>query len=100
MSTVVLNDEAVAQAPAKRKLELCKSYAEGGFCIYGDNCFFAHGLSELVMHQPTLRKKMCRNYHQHKYCKFGSRSNFVHDPQHGFFPKKQKSVLKMMEEYP
>lgn len=68
--------------------------------MYGESCFFAHGLEELVMYQPTLRKKMCRNYHQHKYCKFGSRCNFVHDPNHGFQPKKQKSMLKMMEEYP
>jgi butyrate response factor 1 len=100
MSTQVLNDETAAQAPNKRKLELCISFAESGYCIYGSSCFFAHGLEELVMHQPTLRKKMCRNFHQHKYCKFGSRCNFVHDPKHGFYPKKPKSMLKMMEEYP
>jgi hypothetical protein len=57
-------------------------------------------VEELSQHQPTLRKKMCRNFHQHKYCRFGSRCNFVHDPNHGFYPKKPKSMLKMMEEYP
>ena len=95
-----LSDESLAAAGAKRKVELCRSFAESGYCVYGESCYFAHGLEELVLHQPTLRKKMCRNYHQHKYCRFGARCNFVHDPNHGFQPKKPKSMLKMMEEYP
>ena len=44
MTTEVLNDETAAQASNKRKLELCKSFTQTGYCIYGDNCFFAHGL--------------------------------------------------------
>lgn len=100
MSVDLMNDETAAHVPQKRKLELCKSYTDLGYCAYGDNCFFAHGVQELVRHQPILRKKMCRNYHQHKYCKFGSRCNFVHDPHHGFQAKKPLSMLKLMEEYP
>ena len=100
MSLELINDEATAFAPLKRKLELCRSYTDTGLCAYGSNCFFAHGVQELVLHQPILRKKMCRNFHQHKYCKFGSRCNFVHDPHHGFQPKKPKSMLRMLEEYP
>ncbi|CAM6005580.1 unnamed protein product [Sphagnum balticum] len=80
----------------KRKLELCKSFTERGYCLYGDNCFFAHGVEELVLHQPTLRKKMCRNYHQHKFCKFGSRCNFVHEVR-GEGARKYRSMVKMME---
>ena len=80
----------------KRKLELCRSFSETGFCHYGENCFFAHGLAELQQHQPTLKKKMCRNYHQHRYCKFGSRCNFVHNPRHPQGPKPQKSLMKML----
>ena len=33
-----------AMPPPKRKLELCRSFSEHGFCHYGENCFFAHGL--------------------------------------------------------
>lgn len=98
MSVEFIEYEAeIIQAQTKRKLELCKSYSETGYCVYGDSCFFAHGVDELVMYQPTLRKKMCRNYHQHRYCKFGSRCNFVHDPKHSETSKKAKSMLKMME---
>lgn len=44
MSVQVINDETAAHPGQKRKLELCKSYAETGYCAYGDNCFFAHGV--------------------------------------------------------
>lgn len=44
MSMELTNDETTAYAPLKRKLELCKSFSDTGFCGYGDNCFFAHGV--------------------------------------------------------
>jgi len=39
-----MNDEKIATAPEKRKLELCRSFTDTSYCPYGDNCFFAHGL--------------------------------------------------------
>jgi hypothetical protein len=34
------------------------SYTERGYCGYGENCFFAYMVEELVIPQPILRKKM------------------------------------------
>lgn len=98
MATSILKPFSPNQDPTKRKLELCKAFAEVGYCSYGENCFFAHGLDEL--HQPTLKTKMCRNFHELRYCRFGARCNFLHDRQHGQGQKKQLSMVKMMEEYP
>jgi hypothetical protein len=100
MSAVSVDCCAVGELPCKRKLELCRSFTESGRCVYGDNCFFAHGLEELIAHQPQLRKKMCRNFHQHKFCRFGSRCNFVHECGNAPSNRKPKSMVKMMEEYP
>jgi len=44
MSMELSSDEASAYPPLKRKLELCKTYEETGYCGYGENCFFAHGV--------------------------------------------------------
>lgn len=100
MSLEVLTGETVMNSWQKRKLELCKSFTENGYCHYGANCFFAHGIQELSLHQPTLRKKMCRNFQHDKFCKFGSRCNFLHHPLNDNPNRKSKTLLKMMEEYP
>jgi len=44
MSVEVLNEESILAVGGKRKLELCRSFTETGYCVYGDSCFFAHGL--------------------------------------------------------
>lgn len=96
----IVDNEICQDAPTKRKIELCKSWTEDGFCRYGDACFFAHGVDELIRYQPALRKKTCRNFHQHRYCKFGSRCNFVHEVKEVTEITKSKSFEKMIEEFP
>ena len=73
-------------------MELCRSFCEFGFCPYGSMCMFAHGVQELMMHQPVLKAKKCRNYHTHGYCRFGVRCNFRHEKNAR--PKKKKNLYK------
>ena len=44
MSIELKNEELTDYGSFKRKLELCRSFAETGSCGYGGNCFFAHGV--------------------------------------------------------
>lgn len=85
----------------KHKVELCRAFAETGLCPYGEICMFAHGVEELMMHQPVLKTKKCRNYHTDGYCRFGERCNFKHEKDAK--PRKKKNLYKfhrILNSYP
>lgn len=65
----------------KLKTELCKRFDLCGWCIYGDQCSFAHGKEELVEKKIKLHKfrtTFCKNYHENGYCSYGTRCQFLH----------------------
>ena len=65
---------------SKIKSELCKSYEKNGNCIYGVNCDFAHGISELKVKKNVnalYKTQICKNYKTNT-CKFGERCHFLH----------------------
>ena len=53
-----VNFEEERKNDPKYKTELCKSFMETNFCVYGNKCRFAHGFKELVV------KKQINNYKQ------------------------------------
>lgn len=66
----------------KYKTELCKSYTEKEFCVYGNKCRFAHGKEELfqkAINHPKYKIKRCISFFQNSYCSYGSRCHFQHD---------------------
>lgn len=83
--------------PQKRKIELCRSFQETGFCRYGYACFFAHGLEELLIEQPILKTKVCRNYQRNNQCKYGDRCNFKHEK---VAKKPRGSLVNALNHYP
>lgn len=62
------------------KTEMCRSFAENGYCRYGDKCQFAHGLSELraTSRHPRYKTEMCKAFHSTGFCAYGARCNFIH----------------------
>ena len=65
----------------KYKTELCKSFMETNFCVYGNKCRFAHGYKELVSKKQInhYKQKMCNSFFNKGYCPYGNRCNFKHD---------------------
>ena len=64
----------------KFKTELCKSWCENGYCRYGDNCKFAHGLEEINrVDSVTKRQKNCKVFFSTGYCSYGVRCQFLHE---------------------
>ena len=65
----------------KYKTELCKSFLENGFCVYGNKCRFAHGKNELMTKSSgtNYKKKPCKSFIETGFCPYGSRCNFKHD---------------------
>jgi hypothetical protein len=66
----------------KFKTELCKSWTESNFCVYGNKCRFAHGKNELSFKQVNASKykqKDCNSFKDHGWCLYGNRCNFKHD---------------------
>jgi len=63
------------------KTEICRSHLTNGYCEYGANCQFAHGISELRPRHFDVKYKtqLCKNYHKDGNCRFGSRCKFIHD---------------------
>ncbi|XP_068115938.1 uncharacterized protein [Hyperolius riggenbachi] len=64
------------------KTELCKRYAENGFCAYKNRCLFAHGLSDLrpPFQHPKYKTELCRSYHILGTCSYGPHCLFIHSP--------------------
>lgn len=65
----------------KYKTELCKSFMEQGYCVYGNICRFAHGQKELVAKTggSNYKKKPCKSFIEQGFCPYGSRCNFKHE---------------------
>lgn len=83
-SSRVINLSAAQQSLQpnnKYKTELCKNYEVNSFCKWGDNCYFAHGKSELKTKAPTnmfYKTKLCKHFHQTGFCPYASRCQYLH----------------------
>jgi len=65
----------------KYKTEVCKYWAEYGFCQFGDQCAFAHGKDEIrqKLHiSNNYKTKKCVQFHENGYCPYGVRCQFIH----------------------
>jgi hypothetical protein len=65
----------------KYKTEVCKYWAEYGYCEFGDQCAFAHGNQEIRQKQhisSNYKTKKCNQFHETGYCPYGVRCQFVH----------------------
>ena len=66
----------------KYKTEMCKSWTDTNFCVYGNKCRFAHGKQELFSRPVNATKyklKDCKSFKEQGVCMYGSRCNFKHD---------------------
>ncbi len=76
-----VNFEEERKNDPKYKTELCKSFMQNNFCIYGNKCRFAHGYKELV-HKKQInnyKQKTCNSFFNKGFCPYGNRCNFKHD---------------------
>jgi len=65
----------------KYKTEVCKYWAEKGFCEFGDQCAFAHGNNEIRQKchvSSNYKTKKCNQFHETGYCPYGMRCQFIH----------------------
>jgi hypothetical protein len=76
-----VNFEEERKNDPKYKTELCKSFMQNNFCIYGNKCRFAHGYKELVRKKQinNYKQKTCNSFFNKGYCPYGNRCNFKHD---------------------
>lgn len=76
-----VNFEEEKKNDPKYKTELCKSFMDTNFCVYGNKCRFAHGYKELVVKKQInhYKQKTCNSFFNKGYCPYGSRCNFKHD---------------------
>ena len=76
-----VNFEEERKNDPKYKTELCKSFMETNFCVYGNKCRFAHGYKELVIKKQInhYKQKQCNSFFNKGYCPYGIRCNFKHD---------------------
>jgi len=60
--------------------EMCRNFKERAYCIYGNQCQFAHGRDELrdALRNNKYKTKSCQKYWITGYCAYGPRCNFVH----------------------
>jgi hypothetical protein len=66
----------------KYKTELCKSWNDTNFCVYGNKCRFAHGRHELSgkpIDHNKYKVKECNSFKELGFCMYGTRCNFKHD---------------------
>jgi len=77
-----VNMEQESRTDPKFKTELCKSWIENEFCIYGNKCRFAHGKAE-IFNKPVInskyKQKNCLSFFQTGHCNYGTRCHFKHD---------------------
>lgn len=65
----------------KYKTELCKYFEMNGYCPYGENCAYAHGIENLrikTTNSSHYRTKKCSSFFSNGYCPYGSRCQFSH----------------------
>ncbi|KAG0375643.1 hypothetical protein BGX24_008832 [Mortierella sp. AD032] len=70
------------------KTELCISVHSGLACKYGDNCQFAHNVSELqhVNRHPRYKTQLCTSFQNQGFCKYNDRCTFIHHPEEARVP--------------
>jgi len=76
-----VNYEEEKKNDPKYKTELCKSFMETNFCVYGNKCRFAHGYNDLVVKKQinNYKQKLCNSFFKKGFCPYGNRCNFKHD---------------------
>lgn len=77
-----VDKELEFQKDNRYKTELCASFSENNFCVYGNKCRFAHGRDELFdknSSHPNFRQKDCLSFHNAGYCNYGKRCHFRHN---------------------
>ena len=76
-----VNFEEEKKNDPKYNTELCKSFMETNFCVYGNKCRFAHGYKELVVKKQinNYKQKLCNSFFKKGFCPYGNRCNFKHD---------------------
>jgi len=64
----------------KFKTEWCHYLLELAVCPFGNECTYAHSVSELrvIDRHPRHRTENCRDYCDEGYCPFGERCSFIH----------------------
>ena len=76
-----VNFEEERKNDPKYKTELCKSFMQNNFCIYGNKCRFAHGYKELV-HKKQInnyKQKTCNSFFNRLFNYFFSVISFIFD---------------------
>ncbi|KAH9254206.1 hypothetical protein BASA81_007795 [Batrachochytrium salamandrivorans] len=65
----------------KFKTEMCRKFSQTGFCRYGDQCQFAHGVGELrvLPKHPLYKTSSCKSFEATGTCRYGIRCRFIHD---------------------
>ena len=58
------------------KTEICKKW-EAGFCEFGGNCAFAHGIQEM-RGKYFYKTKKCKQFFENGCCMFGNKCIFQH----------------------
>lgn len=73
---------------SRYKTELCRPFAETGFCKYGEKCQFAHGAGELrnMPRHPKYKTELCRTFHTTGLCGYGTRCHFIHNADERRYP--------------
>eukprot|EP00928_Gymnodinium_smaydae_P065140 TRINITY_DN48320_c0_g1_i1.p1 TRINITY_DN48320_c0_g1~~TRINITY_DN48320_c0_g1_i1.p1 ORF type:complete len:305 (-),score=6.00 TRINITY_DN48320_c0_g1_i1:151-969(-) len=61
-----------------RKTQLCTFWARNA-CQRGDDCYFAHGESDLKPAPNFWKTKMCQNYSSFGVCELGNECTYAHD---------------------
>ncbi|THV06078.1 hypothetical protein K435DRAFT_44078 [Dendrothele bispora CBS 962.96] len=66
--------------PGLYKTEFCRSWAEKGWCRYGNKCQFAHGQDDIrdAVRHPKYKTEICRTFWATGSCPYGNRCCFVH----------------------
>lgn len=87
----------------KYKTEMCKSWSQTGFCVYGNKCRFAHGRHELYI-KPTVtatkyKQKDCNSFKEQGYCLYGTRCNFKHDQRRFDDLERSYHTLYLLSEF-
>jgi hypothetical protein len=65
----------------KYKTEVCKYWADNGYCEFGDQCAFAHGgldIRQKTTVASNYKTKQCVQYHENGSCPYGIRCQFLH----------------------
>uniref|UniRef100_A0AC35EWZ7 C3H1-type domain-containing protein n=1 Tax=Panagrolaimus sp. PS1159 TaxID=55785 RepID=A0AC35EWZ7_9BILA len=63
------------------KTSLCRYWNKYGYCCYGEQCRFAHGIDELRVPpsaHPKHKTQLCKNFTFYGICEYGSRCQFIH----------------------